>query len=1129
MKFRILQLMLTLTFLSPRIASCEWQSFGVTNGLPNGWVRDILEDRSGRLWVATFDGVAVLDANRTKWNRFPGVGSLGGISNLLFEGRDGSIWMNGYGLFRYHGESWTTSTVDLPQGQVGGIAQDSSGSIWVCGTPGMSDRLNRFDESGRATITAPFAVNAMIADREGNLWVGGSGLNGNVGRFDGSTWTTFTLGLAGGPILALLEDRNGGIWAGGGWSINPLIARFDGSQWENFNFTHGIVGSAVHVLMESRVGAIWAGGDGGLNRFDGVAWTGFTSADGIPLNENGQLEITNLYEDRRGRIWIGGFPPGDPVRYDGYRFERVAPPAGFPSTSGDVILEDRDGYLWIATDYSFSGLLRYDGAGWRTFTTNDGLASDVVWGLVEDGAGRIWAGSAASGITVYDKGAWSRFTTVDGLGSDSTVSLLLDRDGDVWAWHSGLGGGVSRYSNGSWTRYTVDDGLPSDAILTLSAGPSGTLWASAVEGLSRYNGTTWELVPVGSGELFIEQVLETRAGDLWVASRNNVSHFDGTSWTSYPIGTWAGGISRMIEDRSNRIWIAGYLGILRFNGAATDTITASELGGTGIYNLFEDRAGNIWVGMESMLLGSDKCAARFDGSQWTRYSIADGIGLDFIGFFLEDSHGDIWASGLAVHGRPRVARFDGSRWRSYPISEIAPSMYSLFILEDRTGSLWFGSDGAGVVRYEPDRLPPRTTFLSKPPHVSGNIGHSASFVAAMGERDVEFSYRLDGSPWSEWSPTGSWSNPGMSNGVHSLEARSRDAEGNVETTPAIAVFEIDASPPAPLLTSPSFGTAIRGTTVIRGQAADARFSSYRVETRPSGGDSWSGAALLVDSVTPVASGDLTAWDTASLADGLYDIRLTVSDSLGLTGAAQVTVLVDNAFPFADQTAPSVVSSVSGGDLYTNGAELHLFFAPHAFQDDALVSITTSAASDTLVSGAAQTSPDYVLSWSSPLSKAATLEFSMPASGTALAVYQSTDGSSWRRLGGTREPGKLSLAITQPGTYALFTDTAPVPDGVPTLSSLSFTPRVFSPTGTFAQDHLAIGFTLGRSSPVTVRVYNRAGRMIREVSSGETMGPGASLVRWDGKDHSGVAVTDGLYLVTVEAAGKTERRTVAVVR
>jgi flagellar hook assembly protein FlgD len=63
--------------------------------------------------------------------------------------------------------------------------------------------------------------------------------------------------------------------------------------------------------------------------------------------------------------------------------------------------------------------------------------------------------------------------------------------------------------------------------------------------------------------------------------------------------------------------------------------------------------------------------------------------------------------------------------------------------------------------------------------------------------------------------------------------------------------------------------------------------------------------------------------------------------------------------------------------------------------------------------------------------------------------------------------------------------------------------------------------------LTVRVYTRPERLVREVVAGQSMNAGANLVRWDGRDRNGGFATDGLYLVTVEALGRTERKSLAV--
>ncbi len=54
------------------------------------------------------------------------------------------------------------------------------------------------------------------------------------------------------------------------------------------------------------------------------------------------------------------------------------------------LLQDQKGYLWLGTR---SGLCRYDGQEFITYTTADGLAADAVQALCEDREGRLWIGT----------------------------------------------------------------------------------------------------------------------------------------------------------------------------------------------------------------------------------------------------------------------------------------------------------------------------------------------------------------------------------------------------------------------------------------------------------------------------------------------------------------------------------------------------------------------------------------------------------------------------------------------------------------------------------------------------------------------------------------------------------------
>ncbi len=57
------------------------------------------------------------------------------------------------------------------------------------------------------------------------------------------------------------------------------------------------------------------------------------------------------------------------------------------------------------------------------------------------------------------------------------------------------------------------------------------------------------------------------------------------------------------------------------------------------------------------------------------------------------------------------------------------------------------------------------------------------------------------------------------------------------------------------------------------------------------------------------------------------------------------------------------------------------------------------------------------------------------------------------------------------------------------------------------------FQLDQSAPVVVRIYDPAGKLVKEVASG-VLGKGIHAFQWDGRDSSGLPVSDGTYKYTV---------------
>jgi len=487
-----------------------------------------------------------------------------------------------------------------------------------------------------------------------------------------------------------------------------------------------------------------------------------------------------------------------------------------------------------------------------------------------------------------------------------------------------------------------------------------------------------------------------------------------------------------------------------------------------------------------------------------------------------------------------ISRFDGVNWAKVEDQEqvAASSMW-----EDISGDLWLGIAHVagfglteGAVRYTPDRAPPQTVIAPRPPMLSANTIQTIRYVAGFKEtHGITFSHSLDGEPFSGWSPEGFLVAKGLRDTTHRFVVKARDAFLQEDPSPDTALFEVDATAPAPLLTSPVFRQAVRDSITITGDVDDLRFRSYRILVRPQGASSWNppDARQLAAGTTPIHGGVLAGWNTRPDPDGYYELHAEVTDTLGLVGAATNLVQVDNVAPFASQTTPALVSAATGGDVYTLNREVHVYLPPHALPQDAIVTIDPLVAGelpDSLPGGARPRSPGYTISWSGlPLAKRAIVDFHLdPLPSREASLWWRAPGGAWSLVGGTSAGnGMLSTTVSDSGAYDVFEGATPAPAGGG-VTALSLTPRILSRSG-YAGGQVGIGFVLGRAGSVSVDIYDRAGRKVREIAHDLDLPAGANLLRWDGRGRDGAIVSDGLYLVAVQALGERRLQELAVVR
>jgi len=989
------------------------------------------------------------------------------------------------------------------------VIEASDGSYWFAHT--SNDGVSRFDGLHWTVHTEAdgdgFRIPWDIMETSwGDIWVGG--ISGAL-RFDGTSWTRYTEddGLVGNNCYGIMEDHDGNLW----FACSHGVSRFDGATWISYTVDDGLIDERVHAQAEDRSGNLWFATREGVSRFDGTSWTSYTTADGL-----GDDMARAIFVDAAGDIWVGT-QYGGVSRFDGSEWTVYTTADGLNSNYVTAIAQDHAGDLWFGF-WDACGASRFDGGTWTSYTDDDGFAWAATASIMEDSEGNLWFGHVSyAGVGLWDRVKWEDITTSDGLPDNDVNCVAAGPSGGLWF---GTDSGLGEYRDGDWTTHTYEDGMGGQSVACVHFDRDGILWVGPSSGyLSSFDGEGWTIYEDVPG---VNAITEDVSGDLWFALDDRVYQFDGTTWTPHTEadGLPAGTYDDMIAAADGSIWLAA-TGCARYDGSTWTTYTEEDgLADDGVLSVAEDADGNLWFGTWR---GG---VSRFDGTTWTTYSIDDGMVDDTVEDILCDARGVMWFA--TSEG---VSSYDGLDWVAYTADDGLVYDNVQSIAEDSRGNLLFGTTHGASIR-SPDLASPQTLIWPRPAEVLPSRTLTIGFAGVLDPRPpFRFSYSFDGSVWSEWSKETFWASNSLDDGSHEFHVRARDAVGNVDPTPAALVFEVDASPPVPVITSPAFGSPVAAAVRIEGTADDARFAEYSIDTRAIGCDDWS---LLLHSTSPVVDGQLVVWGTAELSDGFYELRLSVTDTLGLTGVVLSEVQVDNEPPWASETSPALVSASSGGDVFTTHEEVHLYFPPHAFADAATVTIEPSdGVPDTLAAGASLVQAGYDISWEgSDLGKPATLEMALGGergSGDVLALYVLAEGEDWRRLGGTvsGDGATISAPIEDEGTYAIYADSGVGTGGK--LSALTFTPRVFSPSGSFAADEVAIGFTLGRSGPVTVKVYNRAGRLVREVASGLEMVAGANLVRWDGRDGGGAAVPDGLYVITAEANGEVRTETLAVVR
>lgn len=331
-------------------------------------------------------------------------------------------------------------------------------------------------------------VGPILLDRQENLWMGmlGGGLVRRLGHGEWLSWKKED-GLLNNGIWSVFHANDGRLWVGTSGGLN--IFGPDKKLARSWTSSNGLTGDRVRSIVESPGGDIFAATfPGGISRFNktGKLLHSYSAAAGLTKDE-----IVGTAIDHQGRLWVSGndacFRSTTPVdATTTLKFERIEVPGLTAESFFRGILIDKAGVVWIS---SSNGLMRFDNGSWKIFTESDGLKSRDLSAIVE-GQGAIWLAyrdALGIGRLQFDNNRIevTRLTMANGLSSDLIYALVFDASGRLWATTDN---GVNVLDQGRWRHYGMEDGLIWDDgdDLAISADHEGKVWIGTSAGLSRF-------------------------------------------------------------------------------------------------------------------------------------------------------------------------------------------------------------------------------------------------------------------------------------------------------------------------------------------------------------------------------------------------------------------------------------------------------------------------------------------------------------------------------------------------------------------------------------------------------------------------------------------------------------------
>jgi len=392
---------------------------------------------------------------------------------------------------------------------------------------------------------------------------------------------------------------------------------------------------------------------------------------------------------------------------------------GLPDSSVTAITQTPDGYLWVGT---YNGLARFDGVQFVTFDpfNTPALKHARVDGLFVDAQGTLWINTHDGSMTACHNGVFTHewkggqvtavylrtnqvlFATLFGQlvcrtgnlethgewqtltlkGTTSGYSFRQDSRGAIW--YVTRGGLLEKINGTNSETVSSPDFLTGENANCLAATGDGGLWIGTDKRILLWRGDHFEDQTPTNGVPVVNAsfIANAPGNSCWVVGDGRVRKCvarrwvaEAESWRDMSSVDYAYLVA--YEDREGGVWIRQYgRGLLHAKpDDSTQRISSAEgLPGDRVSSWFQDREGDVWVGVDRGGL------ALLREKNFQVIGVAEGLPIPAVCTVSEDSDRNVWigtfGGGLNRWRAGGLKRFDlatgankGSFFSTYPDSQ----------------------------------------------------------------------------------------------------------------------------------------------------------------------------------------------------------------------------------------------------------------------------------------------------------------------------------------------------------------------------------------------------------------------------------------------------------------------------